>query len=234
MLSLVFFSFSQSHSFAHILSCSSIAGFYFNKNAPFGYLFIGWNPKKIKKRYCFPVNQQLLTMDVTELTLLLKSIGFRLESIDYDELRCWGKKTNDNGNASTAINSARTDVSSAAGTVATDQQHYINVEISCSKSRLVSHLSLKFNEGVEKGAADAQAHPIADSSKVIACSCPKRETRNANSSFWEVQSSGKFVNQRRSINSLMVSKRKNKKLFIDKLRMIKTYSFDEKTFFFFF
>lgn len=141
---------------------------------------------------------QLLTMDVIELTLLLKSIGFRLESIDFDEFRSWGKKANDCGNgigaSATTINSNRSDA----------DHHYINVEISCSKSKIVSHLSFKINES-DAGATDIQPHTMTDTTKLIACTCPKRESRNDNNSFWEVQSSGTFSNQRRSINALMVS-----------------------------
>lgn len=157
-------------------------------------------------------------MDVIELTLLLKSIGFRLESIDYDEFRSWSKKTSEHG-ATTASTAA----TAASKPIRTDaDNHYINVEISCSKSKIVSNLSLKFNDGettstaaAEAGAAaavmtDAQQHPMTDPSKTIACSCPKREPRNSNHSFWEVQSSGTFSNQRRSINSLMVSCSKRK------------------------
>ncbi|XP_031625340.1 mucin-5AC-like [Contarinia nasturtii] len=162
---------------------------------------------------------KLLTMDVRELTLLLKSIGFRLESIDYDDARCWHKKSNENGTASSATaNSVRTDGNaSTASIAATDQQHYINVEISCSKSKIVSNLSLRFNDCETTTAAssttttpttavDTQAHTTQapDSpSRMIACSCPKREANDEQNSFWEVQSSGSFVNQRRSITSLI-------------------------------
>lgn len=140
---------------------------------------------------------QLLTMDVVELTLLLKSIGFRLESIDFDEYRSWSKKSTENGNGTggaTTANSGRTDA----------DHNYIHVEISCSKSKIVSNLSMKFNDN-ETAATDAQATAATTSpSKSIACSCPKRETHNSNNTFWEVQSSGTFV-QRHSINALMVS-----------------------------
>lgn len=149
----------------------------------------------------FSDQSQMLTMDVIELTLLLKSIGFRLESIDYDELRCWSKKIGEHGNGAsttaTATNPVRTDA----------DHHYINVQISCSKSKIVSNLSLKFNDGETAAVADAQQPPT-EPSKTITCSCPKRETRNTNNSFWEVQSSGTFSNQRRSINLLMVSRQK--------------------------
>lgn len=138
---------------------------------------------------------QLLTMDVIELTLLLKSIGFRLESIDFDEYRSWSKKTSENGTGNATSNSGRADA----------DHNYIHVEISCSKSKIVSNLSLKLNDN-ETAASDSQISAAATSpSKSIACSCPKRETCNASNSFWEVQSSGTFANQRRSINALMVS-----------------------------
>lgn len=164
-------------------------------------------PPTTTKKWLFPDPSQLLTMDVIELTLLLKSIGFRLESIDYDELRCWnGKKFGENGNgASTAMPTP-----TSASSIRTDaaDQHYINVEISCSKSKIVSNLSLKFNDGEAAAAltdAPSAQHPMTHPLQTIACSCPKRETRNTNNSFWEIQSSGTFSNQRRSINSLMVS-----------------------------
>lgn len=140
---------------------------------------------------------QMLTMDVIELTLLLKSIGFRLDSIDYDEFRNWSKKSSEHGNGTnggaSAVNSIHTDA----------DHHYINVEISCSKSKIVSNLTLKFNDSETSVASDA--HTATSPSKLIACSCPKRESRNGNNSFWEVQSSGTFSNQRRSINALMVN-----------------------------
>lgn len=137
-------------------------------------------------------------MDVIELTLLLKSIGFRLESIDYDEFRCWNKKSGENGIGAAAN-------ASATGGVATDaDQHYINVEITCTKSKIVSNLSLKFNETDADHATDA--HQAPDPTKSITCTCPKREPSKDNNSFWEVQSSGTFANPRRlSINALMVS-----------------------------
>lgn len=136
---------------------------------------------------------QLLTMDVVELTLLLKSIGFRLESIDYDEFRSWSKKSGSVGNSATTIEPVRAEA-----------DHYINVEISCSKSKMVSNLSLKTNE-TETTATDAP-HTTTDSAKSVICTCPKREPRKDSNSFWEVQSSGTFANQRRcSVNALMVS-----------------------------
>lgn len=138
---------------------------------------------RIVPNICSSNRSKLLTMDVIELTLLLKSIGFRLDSIDYDELRSWGKKMTENG-------TGRADA----------DHHSIDVQISCSKSKIVSHLSFKLNEN-EIGAA-AATDPV----KSMACSCPKREPRSDNNSFWEVQSSGTFANQRRSINALIVSK----------------------------
>lgn len=149
-------------------------------------------------------------MDVIELTLLLKSIGFRLESIDYDEFRSWSKKFGEKGNGVSTTTTTKTTTTMAPSTtnsIRADDHHYINVEISCSKSKIVSNLSLKLFDdetSAAVGTIDAQ-HPMTDPSKTIACSCPKRETRNTNNSFWEVQSSGTFSNQRRSINSLMVS-----------------------------
>lgn len=152
--------------------------------------------------FCFSIDPQLLTMDVIELTLLLKSIGFRLESIDYDEFRSWGKKSNDCGNGNSSIASSTTTPYSVRSDV---EQHFINVEISCSKSKIVSNLSFKFNE-CDTVASDTMANSLTDSVKLMTCTCPKREPRNDNSSFWEVQSSGTFQsNQRRSINALLVS-----------------------------
>lgn len=140
-------------------------------------------------------------MDVIELTLLLKSIGFRLESIDYDEFRSWGKKSNDCGNNTSGCASSTTTTFNSGRS---DADHHINVEISCSKSKIVSHLSFKINDS-DTVATDAYAHSTTDPAKLMACSCPKRESRTDNNSFWEVQSSGTFVNQRRSINAIMVS-----------------------------
>lgn len=136
-------------------------------------------------------------MDVIELTLLLKSIGFRLESIDFDELRCWSKKSGENVHEVGAAAVSDTNFTHS------DEQHFINVEISCSKSKIVSKLSLKFNE---TDATATDAHKMPSPTNTIACTCPKREPLHDNNSFWEVQSSGTFANPRRlSINALMVS-----------------------------
>lgn len=128
-------------------------------------------------------------MDVIELTLLLKSIGFRLNSIDFDEQHFAGKM---NGNGTRS-----------AGTSPTNQQaageHFINVQISCSQSKIVSNLSL--NMGAEHNAMDAAS---IDPNKCAACTCPKREQRENNNSFWEVQSTGTFANRRRSMNTLLM------------------------------
>lgn len=137
-------------------------------------------------------------MDVTELTLLLHCIGFRLDSIDYDEFRRWNKKSNDYGsNASasaTSINTARS---------ADADHHYINVEISCSKSKIVSNLSYKFNDS-EIAETEPLSNTTSDPTKFMTCTCPKRESRSNLNSFWEVQRSGTFANQRRSVNALLV------------------------------
>lgn len=162
-------------------------------------------------------------MDVIELTLLLKSIGFRLDSIDYDEFRSWYKKTNDYGNggsASEAMSTASTTNTTHARTADADH-HYINVEISCSKSKIVSNLSFKINDNNEiaetdvlpsssassaSSASSSSSHAPTDPTKFMTCTCPKRESRFDSNSFWEVQRSGTFANQRRSVNGLLVCK----------------------------
>lgn len=143
----------------------------------------------------------MLTMDVIELTLLLKSIGFRLDSIDYNEFRSWSKKLNDYGNSrsasATSTNAIRT---------ADVDYHYINVEISCSKSKIVSNLSFKINDSEIAEVISSHAATTTDPMKFMACTCPKRESRSNSNSFWEVQRSGTFANQRRSANGLLVCK----------------------------
>lgn len=144
----------------------------------------------------------MLTMDVIELTLLLKSIGFRLDSIDYDEFRSWCKKMNDygstNGASATSTNSART---------ANADHHYINVEISCSKSKIVSNLSFKINDNeIAETDVMPSSHATTDPTKFMTCTCPKRESRSSSNSFWEVQRSGTFANRRGSVNALLVRK----------------------------
>lgn len=148
----------------------------------------------------------MLTMDVIELTLLLKSIGFRLDSIDYDELRSWCKRVNDYGNENCA--SATTTTNTARNTTDADH-HYISVEISCSKSKIVSNLSFKINDNNEIAETDvlsSASQPPTDPTKFMTCTCPKRESRSSSNSFWEVQRSGTFANQRRSVNGLLVCK----------------------------
>lgn len=138
----------------------------------------------------------MLTMDVVELTLLLKSIGFRLDSIDYDEIRSWCKRANDCGNGNSA----------SATTTTNADQHYISVEISCSKSKIVSNLSFQINDNNEIAETDvlSLSEATTDPTKFMACTCPKRESRSSSNSFWEVQRSGTFANQRRSVNGLLV------------------------------
>lgn len=124
-------------------------------------------------------------MDVIEMTLLLKSIGFRLNSIDYDEHGVSKVKSNENG----YDNQSESDINSS---------HSISVRISCSKSKMVSNLSYKY---VEDGAKITPQKGAAALSTV--CTCPKRELcTNNNNSFWEVQSSGTFSNQRKSMAAL--------------------------------
>lgn len=135
-------------------------------------------------------------MDVIELTLLLHSIGFRLNSIDYDELRRWNKKSNNYGSG---VSTASTNA--ACSTDA--DHHYINVEISCSQSKIVSNLSYKISDS-EISETEPSSHTIPDSTKFMACTCPKRESRSGLNSFWEVQRSGTFANQRRSVNGSLV------------------------------
>lgn len=133
-----------------------------------------------------PPRPQLLTMDVIELTLLLKSIGFRLNSIDFDAQHFAAKRQPGDGTPS-------------AGTSPTSQQadagdHRIDVQISCSQSRIVSNLSLKLRE-----ATDAVAAAPVELAKCTACTCPKRAQRDDNNSFWEIQSSGTFANRRPNV-----------------------------------
>lgn len=153
----------------------------------------------------------MLTMDVIELTLLLKSIGFRLDSIDYDEFRSWCKKINDFGNGGGQAAAATSTTN--ARTTADADHHYINVEISCSKSKIVSNLSFKINDSNEIAETDvlpssssSSSHAPTDPTKFMACTCPKRESRSSSNSFWEVQRSGTFANRRRSVNGLLVCK----------------------------
>lgn len=164
----------------------------------------------ISNFFCLSSIEQMLTMDVIELTLLLKSIGFRLDSIDYDEFRSWYKKINDYGNGGSS--STATSTTNAHGRTTTDTDyHYINVEISCSKSKIVSNLSFKINDNNEIAETDglsssSSSHAPTDPTKFMTCTCPKRESRSSSNSFWEVQRSGTFANQRRSVNGLLVCK----------------------------
>lgn len=112
-------------------------------------------------------------MDVIELTLMLKSIGFRLDSIDYNAQRFSGGKISD----------IKTD--DVTSVPAAKNANFISVDISCGKSKIISRMSYKLNN------TDDQSSQ---------CTCPKKETV-ADNSFWEIQSSGSFVNQRRSLNA---------------------------------
>lgn len=149
----------------------------------------------------------MLTMDVTELTLLLHCIGFRLDAIDYDEFHRWNKKASDCGGASANVSTTSTNTARSADA----GQHYINVEISCSKSKIVSHLSYKINDSeiadADRISSSSSSHTTAsDPTRFMACTCPKRESRSNLNSFWEVQRSGTFAHQRRSVNALLVRK----------------------------
>lgn len=115
------------------------------------------------------------------MTLLLKSIGFRLNSIDFDELSMSDTKSNENDNTS------ESDINS----------HSINVRITCSKSKIVSNLSYKYAEQSDAEKATPRTGTV--------CTCPKRESfNNNNNSFWEVQSSGTFANRRKSVGALIL------------------------------
>lgn len=112
-------------------------------------------------------------MDVIELTLMLKSIGFRLDSIDFNAQRFSGGKISDiKADDVTAVPAAK-------------DSNFISVDISCGKSKIISRLSYKLN--------NADDH-------LSQCTCPKKETV-AENSFWEIQSSGSFVSQRRSLTA---------------------------------
>lgn len=137
------------------------------------------------------VTLQLLTMDAIELTLLLKSIGFRLNSIDYDAEHFAAKRQPGDG-------------ASSAGTSPKSQQadtgdHFISVQISCSKSEIVSNLSLKVSGSDDRKVDDDNATVSVEQAKCTACTCPKREPRDDNNSFWEIQSSGTFANRRSNV-----------------------------------
>lgn len=113
------------------------------------------------------------------MTLLLKSVGFHLDSIDYDggcEMHKNGREYSPNAK--------------------NDNRHSINVKIACSKSKLVSHLSYRYVE------YDGKENVAGTKNKTTACSCPIRETSNNNNTFWEVQSIGAFVQNRKPDASL--------------------------------
>lgn len=138
------------------------------------------------------------------MTLILKSVGFRLESLDFGEEKLNGFKNtaNINTNSSNNVPLAKTPSPPSA-----NPAHFLNVEISCSKSKIVSRLSYKFGESDgNTGAAGTMNR----------CTCPSKEMTDKNNSFWEIQSTGTFVNQRRSLGVAMKVKysRTNKKLFI--------------------
>lgn len=104
------------------------------------------------------------------MTLMLKSIGFRLESIDY---------VSDEGRFSLPGSASEKEP------VLKGDADTIFVDITCSKSKLVSRLSYKFNQ--DGAMAAVPTH----------CTCPRRESV-ADNSFWEIQSSGSFINQQRN------------------------------------
>lgn len=118
-------------------------------------------------------------MDVIELTLMLKSIGFRLESIDFNAQRFSGGKIAD----------IKSDDVMASPSPASKDANFISVDISCGKSKIISRLSYKLSD-------DDQLM----SSLSSQCTCPKKEA-TVDNSFWEIQSSGSFVNQRRSLSA---------------------------------
>lgn len=133
-------------------------------------------------------NFQLLTLDAIELTLILKSIGFRLESLDFDDDKLNGLKNTANINTNSMNNIPLAKTPSPPST--NSSSHFLNVEISCSKSKIVSRLSFKFGENDSNAGA---------TSALSSCTCPSKEMTDNNNSFWEIQSTGTFVNQRRSL-----------------------------------
>lgn len=112
-------------------------------------------------------------MDVIDLTLILKSIGFRLESIDFNASRFSGGRIADW--------KADEVISSPAKSSANDSQ-FISVDISCGKSKIISRMSYRLSN-------DAQ------------CTCPKQDA-TVDNSFWDIQSSGSFANHRPSLNAV--------------------------------
>lgn len=114
------------------------------------------------------------------MTLMLKAIGFRLDSIDYsgDDRN----NLNENDNVIDSDGSHKHDSDT------------IYVNINCTKSKLMSRLSYKFNQ--DGGSATIPTH----------CTCPRKETV-ADNSFWEIQSSGSFINQqqRNKMKSVIIN-----------------------------
>lgn len=108
---------------------------------------------------------------------MLKSIGFRLDSIDFNAHRFSGGKICD----------VKTDDLMATSSPAAKDSNFISVDISCGKSKIISRLSYKLSN-------DDQLAPTSSN-----CTCPKKDSVTDNS-FWEIQSSGSFANQRRSFN----------------------------------
>lgn len=119
--------------------------------------------------------------------MILKSIGFRLESLDFNEEKFNGVKSNAYVNSDTSNNIPMAKTPSPPSANASN---YLSVEIACSKSKIVSRLSFKFGES-----DDGATNGVKSS-----CTCPNKDATKYNNSFWEIQSTGTFVNPRRSFS----------------------------------
>lgn len=111
--------------------------------------------------------------DVIDLTLILKSIGFRLESLDIDKKAGNGVNICSTGNA----NAECFPTAKSLSPTKQDDGNVISVQITCGKSNIVSRMTYTMNDDHD-------------------CTCPHDAVMLKNTAFWEVQSTGLFVNGR--------------------------------------
>lgn len=114
-----------------------------------------------------------VAVDAIDLTLILKSIGFRLESLDID------MKSGNGENISNTDHGSAESFPPAKSLSPSKQEdgNTIRVQITCGKSNIVSRMTYAMNDDND-------------------CTCPHDAVMLKNTAFWEVQSTGLFINGR--------------------------------------
>lgn len=111
-------------------------------------------------------------LDAIELTMILKSIGFRLDSFDFQ-----AKATHTAANGGARIENDCIPMAKSLSPQSKSDDDVISVQIACGKSNIVSRMTYRLRDSAD-------------------CSCPDMASVNNNNSFWEIQATGPFSNRR--------------------------------------